>query len=136
MIKIPKNLVEKIIEQGKAELPNECCGMLAGRVKESVTEIMEIYPMTNVDHSPEHFSLDPKEQLKVYKAAREKELKVLGNYHSHPATPSRPSEEDIRLAFDSEAIYMILSLCSTAPVLKAFHIEKGRYEEISIQLSD
>ena len=48
----------------------------------------------------------------------------LGNWHSHPESPSRPSDEDKRLAYDSKASYMILSLMDDVnPVLNSFHIE-------------
>ena len=51
-------------------------------------------------------------------------LKPLGNWHSHPETPSRPSEEDKRLANDPNASYLILSLQEKErPVLNAFHVE-------------
>lgn len=51
-------------------------------------------------------------------------LKPLGNWHSHPESPSRPSEEDKRLAYDSSASYLILSLMDREnPVLNSFHIE-------------
>ena len=47
----------------------------------------------------------------------------LGNFHSHPESPSRPSEEDKRLAYDKEASYMIISLMDIEnPVLKSFRI--------------
>ena len=52
--------------------------------------------------------------------------KPLGNWHSHPESPSRPSEEDKRLAYDSKASYLILSLMEEDnPVLHAFHVEQG-----------
>ena len=48
----------------------------------------------------------------------------LGNWHSHPESPSRPSDEDKRLAYDNTASYMILSLMNRdEPVLNSFHIE-------------
>ena len=51
-------------------------------------------------------------------------LKPIGNWHSHPESPSRPSEEDKRLANDSNASYLILSLMEQDnPVLNAFHVE-------------
>lgn len=66
---------------------------------------------------------------------RQNGLKPLGNWHSHPATPSRPSAEDIRLAFDKNATYCILSLAGETPVLNAFHIEDGnvRKEKLRIE---
>ena len=42
--------------------------------------------------------------------ARAAGLKILGNWHSHPQTPARPSKEDLRLANDPGAIYAIVSL--------------------------
>ena len=54
---------------------------------------------------------------------RAKGLVPLGNFHSHPESPSRPSEEDKRLAYDKEASYMIISLMDIEnPVLKSFRI--------------
>ncbi|MBR3259024.1 MAG: M67 family metallopeptidase [Eggerthellaceae bacterium] len=82
--------------------------------------------MRNCDESAEHFSLDPAEQLAAVKDMRSRGLVPLGNWHSHPETPSRPSAEDIRLAYDSRAIYLILSLAEDEPILRAFHIEEGR----------
>ena len=55
---------------------------------------------------------------------RSRGLVPLGNWHSHPESPARPSEEDKRLANDSRASYLILSLeDDTNPVLHAFHVE-------------
>lgn len=68
--------------------------------------------------------MDPKEQLAAVKDMRAEGLVPLGNWHSHPESPSRPSEEDKRLAYDSKASYMILSLMNAdEPVLNSFHIE-------------
>ena len=53
-------------------------------------------------------------------------LSPLGNWHSHPESPSRSSEEDIRLAVDKKASYLILSLMQPdEPVLNSFHVENG-----------
>jgi proteasome lid subunit RPN8/RPN11 len=46
-------------------------------------------------------------------------------YHSHPASPARPSQEDIRLAFDPSINYIIVSLVSPEPDLRAFLIRNG-----------
>ena len=52
---------------------------------------------------------------------------LLGNFHSHPESPSRPSEEDKRLAYDSRVNYLILSLMEPEhPVLNAFIIDEEK----------
>ena len=126
MITITPEAYNSVLAQAQGDVPNESCVYLLGTDKETVTEN---YPMTNIDHSPEHFSFDPKEQFAAIKYARSKGLVVVGNWHSHPATPSRPSEEDIRLAFDPNILYFILSLAGEKPVFNAFKIADGKVIE-------
>ncbi len=124
-ITLSKNDFDKMVQHAQAELPDEACGLIAGIDREDgVREIKKVYCLTNIDHTNEHFSIDPKEQLSAIKDMRLLGLKPLGNWHSHPETPSRPSEEDKRLAHDPKASYLILSLeKKDAPVLNAFHVE-------------
>lgn len=123
MIKIKKSDYEKILRHAQCCLPNEACGLIGGTENNDIREIKAVYLLTNIDSSNEHFSLDPKEQLAAIKDMRAKGLTPLGNWHSHPESPSRPSDEDKRLAFDSKASYMILSLMERdKPVLNSFRI--------------
>ena len=117
-------------------LPNESCGLLAGKKEDEEITVTKVYLLTNIDHSNEHFSLDPKEQLEAIKDMRKNGFVPLGNWHSHPESPSRPSEEDKRLAFDSKASYMILSLMDReTPVLNSFKItgDTAEKEELVIE---
>lgn len=121
----------RIVERARQELPNEACGLIAGAVAgegdAAVGTIEHVYLLTNIDASNEHFSMAPAEQLASVKDARAHGWELLGNWHSHPETPSRPSEEDKRLAYDSSAAYLILSLeHRDEPVLKAFHVESDK----------
>jgi len=130
MISLKRDVYNQIVAHAKADLPNEACGYLAG-----LDGIVTLgYQLTNIDHSPEHFSFDPAEQFKTVKDARGKGLQILANYHSHPETPSRPSQEDIRLAFDPNILYFIISLAQQEPVVKAFQIINGTVtiEELNI----
>ena len=125
MITLKRSDYEKILAHAEAWLPCEACGIIAGTVDEEGNKTVEkVYLLTNIDRSNEHFSMDPKEQLAAVKDMRENGLKPLGNWHSHPESPSRPSDEDKRLAYDRTASYLILSLMQRdAPVLNSFHIE-------------
>lgn len=126
---------EKIVQHAITCLPEEACGLIAGIENENGREIREVYFLTNMDHSNEHFSLNPKEQLAAVRNMREKKLRPLGNWHSHPETPSRPSEEDKSLAYDSRASYLILSLMNRErPVLNAFHICGGAAEKETLRI--
>ena len=124
---------EKILAHCREGLPNESCGLLAGTVEGDVKTVTKVYLLTNIDASNEHFSMDPKEQLKAIKDMRVNGLTPLGNWHSHPETPARPSQEDIRLAYDSTASYLILSLMDAEhPVLHAFTIVAVSYTHLTL----
>ncbi|MBQ3969722.1 MAG: M67 family metallopeptidase [Clostridia bacterium] len=125
MITLKRKDYDSIVEYAKEQLPAEACGLIAGTVDGNGDKTVEkVYLLTNTDDSSEHFTMDPKEQLSSVKDMRANGIAPLGNWHSHPETPSRPSDEDKRLAFDSRASYMILSLMDKEnPVLNSFHIE-------------
>lgn len=105
-MKIEQHVIDELIAQAQQDAPNETCGYLLG----ADDVVTENYWMENIDHSPEHFSFAPKDQFAALKYARGKNLKILANWHSHPASPSRPSQEDLRLANDPTIRYAILSL--------------------------
>lgn len=130
MLKIPNNIIEEIYQQGRDEAPIEACGYLGG--VDGV--VSKRYPMTNVDQSNEHFTLDPKEQFAVMKESRNEGLGILAVYHTHPETPARPSDEDIKLAFDPNIIYVIASLMNDTYTIKAFKIVNGEVTNLPIEV--
>jgi proteasome lid subunit RPN8/RPN11 len=137
MIKLKKSDYNKIVSHAEKELPNEACGLIAGVVEGGDKIIRKVYLLTNIDQSNEHFSLDPKEQLAAIKDMRAEGLIPLGNWHSHPESPSRPSEEDKRLAYDSKASYMILSLMDRDNlVLNSFKIHGDTAEKEELVIED
>lgn len=105
-MRINQNVIDEMIVQAQKDAPNETCGYLLG----ADDVVTENYWMENIDHSSEHFSFAPKDQFAALKYARSKGLRILANWHSHPASPSRPSQEDLRLANDPTIRYAILSL--------------------------
>ena len=135
MITMSKSDYEIILKHARENLPEEACGLIAGSEDENGRLIEKVYYLTNVDHAEDHFTLDPKEQLSAIKDMSANGLVPLGNWHSHPESPSRPSEEDKRLAYDSTASYMILSLMDNEnPVLNSFHIEGTESEKEELVL--
>lgn len=137
MLQLDRKGYESMLAHAKEGLPNEACGLLGGIIHQELKVVKEVYLLRNVDESREHFSMDPKEQLLALKDMRSKGYVLLGNFHSHPETPSRPSEEDKRLAFDPAISYLILSLQEPLhPVLKAFRIVKDTVSEEEIEFVD
>ncbi len=117
-VKIKKDIQDKIIEHARKEAPIEACGYLASQ--DGV--IVRHYEMKNIDQSLEHFSFSPEEQFAVVRDARAQGLEISAVYHSHPASPARPSAEDIRLAYDPSLSYVIISLAGGRTDVKSFRI--------------
>lgn len=130
MLQIPQQIINDLFDHAKTGLPEEVCGYLAGVGR----EVTRQFRLTNVDHSNEHFSFDPKEQFQVLREVRKDGLEILANYHSHPETPARPSQEDIRLAYDPNISYVIVSLAAELPDVKSFRIKNGEVEKEEIQI--
>ncbi len=125
-----KEVFEAIIAHARQGLPHEVCGYLAGREE----KITKHYELTNLDKAADHFTMSPKEQFAVIKETRQQGLTIKAVYHSHPDTPARPSAEDIKLAYDPDISYVIISLTAPEATVKSFRIQQGEVssEDISI----
>ena len=104
MLILSKQIVDGLIDHAKNGLPEEVCGYLAGNDR----TVTQQFRLTNIDHSPEHFSFDPAEQFQVVREARKLGLEILTNYHSHPETP------------------LILKLHKIGPVEPMVYVEERR----------
>jgi proteasome lid subunit RPN8/RPN11 len=122
---IERNVADYIIAHAEQDAPIEACGYLLG-MRDRITRC---HPMTNAEGREDHFSFVPQEQFAAYKTARQEGLEIIGAYHSHPATPARPSAEDIRFLIDPKLIYIIVSLLDGKKIVKGFRIRDGKVEE-------
>ena len=121
MLRIAHQVMADLIAHARRDAPIEACGYLAERDEVVALAI----PLKNADASQEHFTLDPAEQFVAVRRMRTEGLKLKGVYHSHPASPARPSPEDLRLANDPNLSYVIVSLAAGEPAIKSFRIQQG-----------
>ena len=119
-----------MISHAKEVAPIEACGYLA----EKNGEVVAFYKMTNVDASADHYTLDPKEQFSRVKEIRSAGMELCAVYHSHPVSPARPSQEDIRLAYDPSLSYVIVSLADQGEVVNSFRIKNVIVESEEIEI--
>ncbi|MDD5476838.1 MAG: M67 family metallopeptidase [Candidatus Omnitrophica bacterium] len=131
-MKITKKVIKEMVEYAKKEAPLEACGYLGA--KDGI--ITKIYALTNIDKSNEHFSFEPKEQFLAVKDARVQGLEICAVYHSHPASPALPSQEDVKLAYDPDMSYFIISLAGCNGQVRAFSIKSGEVSEINLEVVD
>jgi len=122
--------LERMLRQAAAEAPLEACGLLAGKDE----QVQKVFPMRNAARSPVRFRLDPQEQFDLFNAMEERNLELLGIYHSHPNGPPRPSRTDI-----AEAAYPVVNLI-LSPLqgqwqVRGFWIESGRVVEVPLEIT-
>ena len=108
--------------------PEECCGLLLGKIHQGETELIEVWPTenhyqresavqlsTNPNLTKEsRYIVDPKEMLRAQKQGRDRGLNIIGIYHSHPDHPAIPSECDREYAWP-EYLYIIVSVPQGCP---------------------
>ena len=131
MLEMPRAIVREIAAEAKAALPNECCGLLAGR-----GEVVErLFAMTNVESSPTRYFMDAREQFEVARKVREAGMELVGVYHSHPNSPPYPSLRDIERAFCPGLVHVIVSLSGMEAEMRAFRIAEGTVSEVGLRVS-
>lgn len=110
-----------MLAHAREEAPNECCGLLIGN---RVT-IEGSVRARNRDASPTRYLIDPDDHFAAIHAARTAGTRVVGAYHSHPASAPQPSESDIAEASGgSDFVYVIVSL-TPEPEVFAYRLKHG-----------
>jgi proteasome lid subunit RPN8/RPN11 len=136
---IKKSDVNRIIDHCTAGLPDEACGILAGKDN----SVEKIYCMTNAKPGPAYYEMDAEEQFRVMKNIRESGSAMVGMFHSHPSGPAYPSNVDVEKAYwpgsqlpnYPDAVYIIVSLMNRAqPIIKGFSIEEGKVSEVPLSV--
>jgi proteasome lid subunit RPN8/RPN11 len=123
-LQIPRRLFEEMLAQAVAELPNECCGLLAGRGG----RVSHRYPLTNALVSPVRYESDPKDLFAADKAMRQEGTELLAIYHSHPTSEPVPSRTDLeRNFYGPDVIHVIISLKGGEPAVRAWRLAETSY---------
>jgi proteasome lid subunit RPN8/RPN11 len=131
VIQIPAEILDAMVAHAVQGLPNEACGLLAGRDGRADRFI----PMRNADESRTTYRLEAKEQFDAFNDLEARGWELTGIFHSHTHTEAYPSETDRRQAFYPEAYYVLLSLADrSSPDLRAFTIRDGVVEEQDVSI--
>lgn len=131
MLRLTRAQVDTIVDHARREAPNECCGLLVGRNG----TVESVWDRRNIDESPYTYQIDPAELMSAFREMDRVGLMLRGIYHSHPASRAWPSKTDIAQARYPDASYVIVSLLSEAPEIRAFRIVDGTISEEEVRIS-
>jgi len=130
MIRIDKPIINEINIHSETEYPNECCGLLLGKIAADKTKSVEkLMPISNAreeKHKHNRFLITPDELMKGELFARKHNLDVLGFYHSHPDHPSAPSEYDLEHAWPFYSYIIVSVVKGKADLLTSWEMENDR----------
>jgi proteasome lid subunit RPN8/RPN11 len=132
-IQIPRKLIQQLLHHAQNSPDSEICGLIG--VKNGVP--CRCYPVDNsADQPKDKFLLDAQQQIAAQVAMRNKGEELFAIYHSHPTAPALPSQTDIALANQPEALHLIISL-NTKGVLemRGFRIADGHAREVILTLN-
>ena len=117
----------------RAAFPHECCGLLVGEGAAEVS-VTDVIHTANIAADPaQAFAVDPQAQFDVLRSLRGTARRVVGHYHSHPHGPAQPSPRDFAMAFDPQALWLLIA----GEALRAFHrpAESEAFVEIPLVVS-
>jgi proteasome lid subunit RPN8/RPN11 len=125
-LELPAAMIDEMISHSREDLPNECCGIIAG--KDGAAR--KLFRAKNAEASPYRYSVDSEDLFRIFRECDANDWEFLVIYHSHTASPAQPSPTDIRLAFWPEAYYVVISLADAEnPVARAFRIVDEKVSE-------
>jgi [CysO sulfur-carrier protein]-S-L-cysteine hydrolase len=129
---IPEAMYEEMVQHARAELPNECVGMLIGTKAGSAGQVHEYLPLVNELQSPTRFFTEPRSMLRAEKRCRERKLDVLAIFHSHPTSQPIPSRYDVADHYSSEVMCLIISLEKETIALEGWWIREGQFSKADV----
>src|SRR5262249_30556159 len=131
---VPASVIDEVVAWCLAGRPNEACGLLAGpSFAAEGGSPSRFLPLPNAAASPYRYLIDPEEQLRAVLAIDDAGEEVWGIVHSHVASPAVPSDTDVGLAGWPDALYLICSLATEAPVIRAWSIRDGAVAEVELE---
>ena len=129
MIALTEQHLSEIRRHGERDYPFECCGLLIGRFEADRKQVSETYPISNAreeEAKRNRFLIRPEELMRGEKHARQKNLEVIGFYHSHPDGRAVPSQYDLEHAWPAYSYVVVAVENAQAVDLRSWEMEADR----------
>ncbi len=104
-IKLSETDKKILSEYSENQKPNESCAILFGKND----KVLDLFLTENIEKSPTNFTISNKQLIEGYKMAEEKEMEVIGIFHSHPNSDAYPSNTDKEFMQSNPVAWMIYS---------------------------
>lgn len=139
-------LFQIIYDYAESIYPEECCGILLGRINGLTKTIVEVIPTTNVWEQLElssdridrtktsRYTIPPQAIFLAQKRGRDLELEIVGFFHSHPDTLAIPSTCDRDLAWEIYSYPIVSVIQGQVDDIKSWVLDsQGIFQQEEIQ---
>lgn len=117
-----------MVEHAQTELPNECCGLLAGKRDGDALKVEACYPLVNEKASPTEYLSEPKSMLNADREMRRLGQDILAIYHSHPTSEPIPSKTDRERNWIPDVVHLIIGLAGPEPSVRGWWLSATSFE--------
>lgn len=126
-----------MLAHARDELPNECCGLLAGCIlgpETAVGDVYRRYALLNSAASPVEYLSDPRSMFEAVRDMRRHGDDILAVYHSHPTSDPVPSRTDRERNYSTDVVNLIISLQAADPVVRGWWLTAADFREADWEL--
>ncbi len=130
--------------------PEECCGILLGKIESDLKNVVEVIPTINEwdsanlqtaeeSHHNNHsrYTIPPQEIFLAQKRNHNLGLEIIGFFHSHPDCPAIPSECDRSQAWEIYSYPIVSVIQGRAIEIKSWILDDHRvFRSEKIQIID
>jgi [CysO sulfur-carrier protein]-S-L-cysteine hydrolase len=140
-VALPAAIREAIVDQARADYPNESCGLIIGDAPAvDGGQALRYAPTRNSAASPSRYTIDPADLYRLSIETDDADEVFWAIVHSHTHSPAVPSPTDVGLAqIYREPLYVLVSLSADeadpatgAPSVRAWRIVDGERHEVAL----
>jgi proteasome lid subunit RPN8/RPN11 len=134
---IPASLLEEVLAHARRELPNECCGLLAGRSTDSVAAVAVRFTIRNDAASEREYETNARDMFDAFRAMRAGGLELLAIYHSHPMSEPVPSRRDIdRNTYGESVVHLIVGFANGEATVRGWWLAETGAREVAMEIAE
>ena len=127
-LRLPRSLLDDIVDHARAESPNECCGMIGALEGRAVA----VHRARNEFPSPFRYQVHPQDLYRIMQGIEDagQDLVI---YHSHTRTDPVPSQTDINHASSYPgAVQVIVGVKDREADVRAWTIDGSRVDPVEL----
>jgi proteasome lid subunit RPN8/RPN11 len=135
VLELKPTLRRRLERWAREGYPDERCGLLLGRADGSVVRVADVIHArnANTERARDRYEIPPEDLLHADTRARERQLEIVGVWHTHPDHPAQPSPTDREQAWDGWSYLIMQVTAQGVPALRSWRLDGPEFVEEAVQ---